>query len=134
VTDLDLARRVNQLETELAAWKTYAAELERGARPDEDVRVPPSWGLTRKERGILMAIYQAGDFPISRERIQERVHGRSVAQDAKCIDVVLVRVRRKLAPLGVVILSDHGSGWHMPKSSRDLIAAGLLSPAGGPAA
>jgi DNA-binding response OmpR family regulator len=126
MSGVDLARRVEALETELAEWKAYAAVLENGARPDDGRRLPRSWGLQPKEREILLHIYDSGDFPISRYALWAALYGTDHDGGCKSIDVQLVKLRKRVSPMGVTILNHWGEGWTVAPEGRLVIGAALI--------
>jgi DNA-binding response OmpR family regulator len=84
----------------------------------------PEWmpHLTATER-LMLAIFADGKVH-SRENVMDRLYGdRTEAPISKIVDVYIIRLRRKLAPLGIQIETLWGQGWRLTPESIALMRA-----------
>lgn len=128
MSTFDQAKRINELETELAAWKTYAEQL-AGAKRREDTRtLPVLWRLTPGETRLVLKVFDAKDTPIHGTRLYAACYGPRdglMAEDYKVITVLISKARKKLAEQGVKILTVGHYGYLIEADSREIIAAAI---------
>jgi len=81
----------------------------------------PFGGLTRSEAIVLRAIASAEDGA-PRTRIYDLLyatHSSGEVAEPKIIDVLVCKIRRKLAPRGIAIETVWGWGYRIPAESRE---------------
>ncbi len=83
---------------------------------------PVNWNLSAHESRVLAAIYAGRDKPVSKPRLIHAVYGDEEPEFSEdSLGIFIMRVRRKLKPLGVTVLNVHGVGWHLDVWSRELV-------------
>lgn len=82
-----------------------------------DLRWPIEWRLTRVETivlGVLMTRARPGHAAFWCALYADSED----PPDAKVLDVHVCKLRRKLKPLGILIRTEWGMGWHLPAADR----------------
>ena len=77
--------------------------------------------LTRAEFDLFAALYQSGPVPLHRDYLLEVVGSAETATKARTIDVMISRIRRKLAassPSGPLIVTKMGKGYLLMPHGR----------------
>jgi DNA-binding response OmpR family regulator len=86
--------------------------------------------LTRRERGVLLALAEASEETVPREVIYRKVWGYSMVRGDRSVDVNVKRLRDKLAGAGVEleILTSPGVGYRLtlPISTTEQIPVAVL--------
>lgn len=81
------------------------------------VTLPACWGLSPRQSDMLLAIRGASPNVAHRERIMMAVYGKmnGDAPDVRVLDVMIARVRQKLARAGsgISIETSWGRGWRL---------------------
>lgn len=67
--------------------------------------------LTPVEAEVFMAIFERHPHIVHRDRITTRVYGDWDPPVSKVLDVHVMRIRRKLAHVGIKIRNEHGRGY-----------------------
>ncbi|RMH41447.1 MAG: DNA-binding response regulator [Alphaproteobacteria bacterium] len=75
--------------------------------PQGPVAVP------RREAAILATLAEAGGAPVSKERLITRAWGTGADVSDKAVEVYVSRLRRRLAPWGLVIRVSRGVGYSL---------------------
>lgn len=83
---------------------------------------PDAWGLTPQEARLVEAIVSA-DAMLTR---QQALRSISRVKDENIVKVVLHRVKRKLAPFNIEILTIWGMGLHIDDSTKAALRAGAV--------
>lgn len=110
-----LRERVSELEFENARMVRQL----RGER----IPFPRSWGLTQTETKFLSALMSSPDGSRPHEVLHAALYAGRELKTENILATVVRRVRRKLSPEGVAVLSRHGFGYELPPASREIIAA-----------
>lgn len=116
-----LRRRIGELEAERTRlW----------ARLRSATAYPPAWGLTRQEGQVLSLLHLHSGLA-SFEYLQQDLG--QAAQDIsyRHLNVILCRLRAKLAAVGVEILNRRGQGYWLPEGSRRVLDASVVAVATG---
>lgn len=97
------------LDTSLSAWRLRQLKQPRALTPQvvfnpftgmlENPQTGQSQSLTTKEAAFLLALLQAGDQGISREKALTELWGYHRDVDSHAIETTLYRLRQKLHPL-----------------------------------
>lgn len=103
-----LERRVSELEAENAALRDGLSE-----RPDFTAYV---FKLTKAEGKVLGCLVKLGTA--SRGQLMLAIHGKPVVNDWKMVDVLVCRIRQKLARFGLTIESVRSVGYSMTEDDR----------------
>jgi two-component system, cell cycle response regulator CtrA len=81
------------------------------------VAVPAAWGLTRMEGRVLEILMRREE--VSRDAIMDALYGNNPDPPfEKVIDVYVTKIRRKVAPFGVKVLSKWGFGYFISPEHR----------------
>lgn len=115
----DLLRdRINTLEIENDELRERVEELE-GILFATDWHAPVEFGLTNSEAAILAAL-------ISRERCSKDFllmatarPGEEKDAEIKIVDVFVCKLRRKIAPFGIQIITLWGQGYTLDTTTRE---------------
>ena len=83
---------------------------------------PDAWGLTPQEAHLVEAIVSA-DGMLTR---QQALRSISRVKDENIVKVVPHRVKRKLAPFNIEILTIWGMGLHIEDSAKAALRAGAV--------
>lgn len=128
----DIAPRSDTIE----ALRERIAILEEENRQLNELLVPSiifpvEWALAVGEARILATLYGARGW-VGQQRLLHaltfQVGGRWTEPDRAGIDVRLSRMRKKLGPYGIEILSARGVGLSLSQESRGIIRYVLRSP------
>jgi DNA-binding response OmpR family regulator len=102
----------------------------QGLAADLELRIDPAGfvvragrfaALTRQEMAVLTALQDAGGRPLSKERLHSALYWQrhdDEEPDAKIVDVWVCRLRKKVAPLGIVIKTVWGQGYRLVAARR----------------
>jgi uncharacterized protein (DUF433 family) len=76
--------------------------------------------LTPREAEILFVLAKRVGQTVYHERVRSQVYGvaSTCAAESKSIHVVISRIRRKIAPLGLEVACDHGVGYGLKVVER----------------
>ena len=115
------------LHTELAVLRRENDEL-RGEVADLKALLKPRAGA-RRLGGVVFTPFEwvivqllASRAGATREQIGFALHQGKAERSAKAVDVLVMKVRRKLAPLAVTIFNTHGRGWWIEAADRRRLA------------
>lgn len=72
--------------------------------------------LSPTEAKVLQLILAAGDTPISRAQIEQRIYGQT-GRKSNTIEVTICRLRGKIAPHGFRVLATRGRGYTISEGS-----------------
>lgn len=117
---MDVAARLEALEAENARLRDRCEHLE--ALAGHRWLAPCEWSLTASETkvmGVLIARELA-----SKDAIMAALYrndGRDEAE-IKIVDVFICKLRKKVAPFGVTILTVWGAGYRLPPEQRAALA------------
>lgn len=89
---------------------------------DDEARFPPKWNLTRRESQLLQAMARGA---MRKEAIVDAIWREE--QGPKIIDVFICKLRRKLAPHGIAIVTVWGVGYRIADDALDLVREYLPS-------
>lgn len=123
---MDLAQRLETVEAENDALRERVAELETILYGD-GWHVPLEWGLTASEARV-MGVLISREFA-TKNAIMAALY-RDLARDeaeAKIVDVFICKMRKKVAPFGVTVLTIWGEGYRLPPDQRAALSAGAVS-------
>lgn len=107
------------------AMRERIEELEELVRQLKEQLVPPltfplQFKLTSSETNLLAFLYARAPHVIPRERINAALWlDDGVAPYVKIIDVLVCKLRKKLAPFGVDVETSWGVGYRLSASARD---------------
>lgn len=83
------------------------------------MRAPSVLRLTRMQERIFCVLYRRGFC--ERDTILAAMYGADMYErDSKSLEVILVFLRRKLAPHQIEIRSSYGRGYEMPEASQKI--------------
>jgi DNA-binding response OmpR family regulator len=111
------------------ALRERIEELEEENRQLRAQLIPPltfprRLGLTRTQSDILRFICARNCESVSRRRLYDALYGmRDNPPQEKTLDVLIYKLRGKLAPHGVSIRSKHGEGWTIAPESLAVLRA-----------
>lgn len=113
---------IKKLEEENEDLRARVRELEQ--QLGISVGPPLAFGLSRQE-GVIFGLLVKNPL-VTREFAMSTLylHEQDMADD-KILDVFICKVRRKLQPWNIDILTKWGQGWFMPSESR-VKARGLM--------
>ena len=125
LTESELVLKVRLLEAENYALREEVRELRR-VFADDDVPMIP--GVTAKERQVFATLWKR-EGVVSRHQIMSAIYGAIIddAPDPKTVDVFICKLRKKLVPLGITIVTVWGQGWRLEDKSAVTVPT---SPAG----
>jgi DNA-binding response OmpR family regulator len=106
-----LARRGPILRDHVVSFGPLSVDLERRNVTVDGRSVP----LTAKEVAI-MEVLASNRGVVSRERLLESVWGESNASSQASLDVLIGRIRRKLAPCGSILRTVRGLGYSLEEA------------------
>lgn len=115
---MNMAARIEILEEEnrqLRAVISAPAEL----------KLPADWRLTPSEAAVVLSLYVAPDGFRRPDALHFASNLRGKETDPEIIRVLMSKVRRKLTPLGVKIITRWGSGYQMLAASRSIVSGAL---------
>lgn len=120
----DLERRFLAMRTERDGLLAKVAELEAAlARALDIPKVPRIFRLTKHETHVLECLLARAQA--SREQIQDFLYqlmpDGDDEPDIKIVDVFIHKVRKKLAPWKIEIMTEWGLGYRLTGESRDII-------------
>lgn len=83
--------------------------------------MPRALGLSPKEERLVAALFRRGR--LTREGAWTAMYYDSSGDypEPKIVDVLLCRVRKKLKPFGMEILTHHGRGFELPEGTRETL-------------
>jgi two-component system cell cycle response regulator CtrA len=115
LTESELVLKVRLLEAENYALREEVRELRR-VFADDDVPMIP--GVTAKERQVFATLWKR-EGVVSRHQIMSALYGAIIddAPDPKIADVFICKLRKKLGPLGITIVTVWGHGWRLEDKS-----------------
>ncbi|WP_029002758.1 winged helix-turn-helix domain-containing protein [Azorhizobium doebereinerae] len=120
---MDLAARLEVVVAENEVLRERVAQLEGllGWR----IVVPIEWWLTKAEV-VVMGALTARDMATKDFLMAALYHndGRDAANE-KIVDVFICKIRKKVAPFGVVITTVWGQGYSLDKETRRRLKGGL---------
>ncbi|WP_185982998.1 helix-turn-helix domain-containing protein [Aureimonas mangrovi] len=120
---MDDAAIIDALERQVCALRDRVEELEAILAPEFDV--PAEWCLTRRERQVLSVLVARPRA--TREAVATIVYGlareEEVENPAVVIESHVSKLRRKLKPYGIAIISRRFDGYWLEdrKAVRDLL-------------
>lgn len=79
--------------------------------------------LTRQEMVVFNSLFKAYPRVVTREKIFNDIYPLHQTGCQKIIDVLICKLRRKLAPLGIVIATNWGCGYSIERTSELLNSA-----------
>ena len=82
-------------------------------------------GFTVTQARIVAALYNSAGVILSRDAISVAVFGRNDLEMGVTVAQWLFRARKRLAALGVEILTIHGQGYMLTIEARDLLSVAL---------
>jgi SOS response regulatory protein OraA/RecX len=86
------------------------------------MRAPRALKLTKMEERIFCAVYQKGF--IRRDAVMAAMYGPDMYDRCReCLDVLLMKVRKKCRPHGLEISAVYARGFEMPEASRRIVKA-----------
>lgn len=121
---MDLATRCEllQAENDQLRERVAALQAELGRLP---LRCPPEWRLTPTEAGILAALIAR---PLAtKDFIMLQIYDGRDEAEPKIVDVFICKMRKKLAPHGIDILTQWGVGYHLSDAARALVRQATAS-------
>lgn len=88
---------------------------------------PGEWGLTATESKMFMALL--GGRLVSKEMLLSRLYFDRAddAPEIKIVDVYICKLRRKLRPFGVAILTEWGAGYRLDVDSLPAAVRGDMA-------
>jgi two-component system, cell cycle response regulator CtrA len=113
------------------ALRQHIEELEETVRQLReqivpDVTFPREIGLTRMENAVLSFLLARSPNVVSRDRITHAIYfDKDDAPGSAIVSVMLVKLRRKLAPYGVKIMTQWGSGFAIDHAGASILKAML---------
>lgn len=122
-----LLARITRLEQENNDLRATISDLKQEFGLDDSV--PPVLGLNRAERKMLGVLF-ARRIATKGQCMTGIMVGRGGDEepDMRVLDVYIHRMRVKLKPFGIVIVTEWGTGWYIDEENKQKIAA-LLNPA-----
>jgi len=88
----------------------------------EPFRCPDDWKLTRQQCWFVEAVVNSDDDIVSRKQVLEAT---SKYSEPKIVDVLLCRVRQKLAPFGIEIERVWGRGLRINAEVKAALRSGV---------
>jgi len=107
----------------IAKLRAKLDELEEENRQLREIMRPPVvmmpgvLALTQTESRVLDCLYRRNTY-VSREAILMHCNGLLSTTNAKCIDVHIMRIRRKIKAYALKIETIWGGGFYLPPGSR----------------
>lgn len=115
------------LAAENAALRARVAELEGLLYAADGWSAPLEWGLTAAEARMMGVLVSR---PLAtRAAFLAAMYG-DVGKDEpapRIVDVFVCKIRRKLRPFGVAIVTVWGEGWRLPPAQREALRRGAVS-------
>jgi two-component system cell cycle response regulator CtrA len=109
-----LRRRVEELEAAVDYWRDKA-------KPACDLLCPLDWHISASEETILGVLLRAPAAAFATRRsINAALYGDRCTSD-RVLDVLLCKLRRKIAPRGVVIENVWGRGFRLSDTGRAVL-------------
>ena len=91
----------------------------------ESLSIPPSFKLSKMEEKLL--VYLMGQSKPTKAMMMEALYGdyyvspEILMPDIKIIDVMVCKLRKKLEPFGVVIMTYWGRGYYLTELNKDQV-------------
>lgn len=109
-----LRDRVAELEEEVRQLRAQTVQ-------PSAFRIPAEWCLTAKEQALALAFAKRGT--LAKDAVMAALWSPKWDLDGepspKLVDVFVFKLRKKLAPHGLKIITQWGRGYVMPDDSRD---------------
>lgn len=123
--------RVAELEDLVAAQRRRIGDLElqvemmAGEQADRIARVPVEWGLTGREARLLLFLAARGEATKGQIMTALYADRTDDPPEIKIVDVFVCKLRRKLKPFGIAILTLWGRGYALEPAARAAVRAAI---------
>jgi two-component system cell cycle response regulator CtrA len=117
---MDMQARIDVLERENEELRETIAIL-RSENVHDEWMAAPELMLTAKEEEICRVLLKRSR--VHREALHRLLYLQEPETELKIIDVFVCKVRKKLAPFGVVIQTIWGQGYTLAEGSREKLLA-----------
>lgn len=94
------------------------------------LRLPDHVGLTPNEQRLVSRLLRTSpEFVVTKDQLYRALYPIDDEVEMKIIDVFLCKARRKLAPLGITIVTTFGRGYSLDADSHAKLKALIVPPA-----